>query len=129
MVRKCFKSYLPTVVGLGQDLSIEVVSETGGVITGLKIVNRGSGYVNGQQLHQSGTTGTGTSAVINIVVYDANPTGWQSYKLVVKQQEQEYYNVYLPGFISGYPVINSSDYGRVAFAALFTLFPNFFPAA
>jgi len=111
-------SYLPTVVGLGQDLSIEVVSETGGVITGLKIVNRGSGYVNGQQLHQSGTTGTGTSAVINIVVYDANPTGWQSYKLVVKQQEQEYYNVYLPGFISGYPVINSSDYGRVAFSVL-----------
>ncbi len=33
-----------------------------------------------------------------------NPLGWFSYKIVVKQQEQDYYNVYLPGFINGYPV-------------------------
>ena len=32
-----------------------------------------------------------------------NPLGWYSYKVVVKQQEQEYYNVYLPGFLNGYP--------------------------
>ncbi len=32
-----------------------------------------------------------------------NPLGWYSYKVVVKQQEQEYYNVYLPGFLDGYP--------------------------
>jgi hypothetical protein len=56
--------------------------------------------------------------VVIVTVYPANPTGWQSYKLVVKQQEQEYYNVYLPGFISGYPVVNSSEYGRVAFSVL-----------
>ncbi len=30
-----------------------------------------------------------------------NPTGWYSYKIVVKQQQQEYYNVYLPGSMSG----------------------------
>jgi len=30
-----------------------------------------------------------------------NPLGWYSYKIVVKQQEQEYYNVYLPGIIAG----------------------------
>ena len=34
----------------------------------------------------------------------ANPLGWYSYKIVVKQQEQEYYNVYLPGFVSGDPI-------------------------
>ena len=30
-----------------------------------------------------------------------NPRGWYSYKIVVKQQEQEYYNVFLPGSCSG----------------------------
>ena len=30
-----------------------------------------------------------------------NPTGYYSYKIVVQQQEQEYYNVYLPGACSG----------------------------
>jgi len=35
--------------------------------------------------------------------YDINPVGWYSYKIVVKQQEQDYYNVYLPGILNGYP--------------------------
>jgi len=35
--------------------------------------------------------------------YTINPTGWYSYKVVVKQQEQEYYNCYLPGILNGYP--------------------------
>ncbi len=30
-----------------------------------------------------------------------NPLGWYSYKVVVKQLEQEYYNVYVPGIING----------------------------
>ena len=31
------------------------------------------------------------------------PLGWYSYKIVVKQIEQEYYNVYAPGVIKGIP--------------------------
>jgi len=31
--------------------------------------------------------------------YNINDLGWYSYKIVVKQTEQEYYNVYLPGFL------------------------------
>ena len=34
---------------------------------------------------------------------DYNPLGWYSYKIVVKQTEQEYYNVYLPGVMASYP--------------------------
>jgi len=30
-----------------------------------------------------------------------NPLGWYTYKIVVKQQEQDYYNVYVPGALSG----------------------------
>ena len=35
--------------------------------------------------------------------YLINDLGWYSYKIVVKQTEQEYYNVYLPGILNGYP--------------------------
>ena len=35
--------------------------------------------------------------------YTINDLGWYSYKIVVKQSEQEYYNVYLPGILNGYP--------------------------
>jgi hypothetical protein len=34
---------------------------------------------------------------------DYNPLGWYSYKVVVKQTQQDYYNVYLPGILNGYP--------------------------
>ena len=32
-----------------------------------------------------------------------NPLGWYTYKIVVKQTEQEYYNVYLPGILNQDP--------------------------
>ena len=40
--------------------------------------------------------------------YSLNELGWYSYKIVVKQQEQEYYNVYIPGMLSGYPVYQTN---------------------
>lgn len=33
---------------------------------------------------------------------ESNPLGWYSYKVVVQQKEQEYYNVYVPGILNGY---------------------------
>jgi hypothetical protein len=52
-------------------------------------------------------------------LYDAitNPLGWYSYKIVVKQTEQEYYNVYLPGIVDGY-LEGTADVGKIAHAAL-----------
>ena len=49
------------------------------------------------------------------------PGGWHSYKVVVKQNEQEYYNVYLPGIINGYPANNENfgtEVGETAFSTL-----------
>ena len=40
---------------------------------------------------------------------DYNPLGWYSYKVVVKQTEQDYYNVYLPGILDGYPDFGSQQ--------------------
>ena len=52
-------------------------------------------------------------AVSNLTNYPGlhsseNPLGWFSYKVVVQQKEQEYYNVYLPGILSGYVVDDGS---------------------
>jgi len=32
---------------------------------------------------------------------ETNPMGWYSYKIVVKQEDQDYYNIYTPGGVSG----------------------------
>jgi len=36
--------------------------------------------------------------------YDINVNGFYTYKSAVKQQQQDYYNVYLPGIVNGYPI-------------------------
>ena len=72
-----------------------------------------------------------TSSNIGYVgLYDetTNPLGWYSYKLVVKQQEQSYYNVYLPTILNGYPQdVNSggpTTYTTVTDEAYITLFSD-----
>ena len=93
-----------TTGGTGTGCVVRVTSVGGGgVITGLTIINAGSGYTQGNELTITGGDGAG-AFTINTGI--ANPLGWYSYKIVVKQQEQEYYNVYLPGFINGLPIQN-----------------------
>ena len=50
---------------------------------------------------------------------DYNPLGWYSYKIVVKQTEQEYYNVYLPGVMAAYPEQNTLEIGKTSHTVLF----------
>lgn len=57
---------------------------------------------------------TGTPGIYSI----NNPLGWYSYKIVVKQTEQEYYNVYLPGFVNGYPVTQNNERNKSFFTTL-----------
>ena len=40
-----------------------------------------------------------------------NPLGFYTWKVVVKQQEQDYYNVYLPGAITAYPILTDLELG------------------
>mgnify|MGYP003642385574 CR=1 FL=1 len=49
---------------------------------------------------------------------DYNPLGWYSYKIVVKQTEQEYYNVYLPGIMASYPGDTTLEVGQTSHAVL-----------
>jgi hypothetical protein len=47
-----------------------------------------------------------------------NPLGWYSWKVVVKQTEQEYYNVYLPGIMASYPQDQSLELGKTSHTVL-----------
>ena len=47
-----------------------------------------------------------------------NPLGWYSYKIVVKQTEQEYYNVYLPGIMASYPSDATLELGKTSHVVL-----------
>jgi hypothetical protein len=49
---------------------------------------------------------------------DYNPLGWYSYKIVVKQTEQEYYNVYLPGIMASYPEDRTLEIGQTSHIVL-----------
>ena len=49
---------------------------------------------------------------------DYNPLGWYSYKVVVKQTEQDYYNVYLPGIMNSYPTDFKKEVGQTAHVVL-----------
>jgi hypothetical protein len=49
---------------------------------------------------------------------DYNPLGWYSYKVVVKQTEQEYYNVYLPGIMASYPSDPTLELGTTSHVVL-----------
>ena len=56
---------------------------------------------------------------INNATYSLNQLGWYSYRVVIKQQEQEYYNVYLPGIVNGYPIDgDTSERDETAFVTL-----------
>ena len=49
---------------------------------------------------------------------DYNPLGWYSFKIVVKQTEQEYYNVYLPGIMASYPDDTTLELGNTSHTVL-----------
>ena len=57
----------------------------------------------------TGSDGDGSPGIYNEIT---NPLGWFSYKIVVKQLQQEYYNVYLPGFVNGYPITSLTNSER-----------------
>ena len=89
------------------------ISPTGDIID-IEVVSSGDGWLNGDGFYLVNWVGpfAGPACDPTIEPFDINgfistpidnPLGWYSYKFVVKQTEQEYYNVYLPGALAGYP--------------------------
>ena len=73
-----------------------------------KVVGTSKNYINGEPGVYDGDS---TKA-------SYNPLGWYSLKVVVKQNEQEYYNVYLPGIMASYPTDTTLELGDTSHAAL-----------
>jgi len=75
-----------------------------------------------EEITSSNLRGLGTPGLYegNVSSVAYNPLGWYSYKIVVKQVEQEYYNVYTPGILNGPPNAVPSDdaVNQVAFVTL-----------
>ena len=88
--------------GTGCVVRVTATDASPGKVTTVALMVGGSGYEVGDVLTITGGTATITITAVNI----ANPLGWYTYKVVVKQQEQEYYNAYIPGFVNGLPINN-----------------------
>ena len=99
------KTYSTITTGNGKALTIRVTEVDGlGAIESFIIVTSGSGYEVGDTIGVPSLV-FGSDAELEITQTGAaNPLGWYTYKVVVKQQEQEYYNVFLPGFVNGLPI-------------------------
>ena len=54
----------------------------------------------------------------DVTSFRYNPLGWYTYKVVVKQTEQEYYNVYLPGVMAAYPKDETLELGKTSHTVL-----------
>ena len=75
------------------------------------------GNINKEIYDDSGNSGADVK-----FAYNLNPIGWYSYKIVVKQQEQDYYNAYLPGIVNGYyghTEYFGQELGETAFSTLY----------
>ena len=70
-----------------------------GTILSVQISDIGVGYEQYDLIEISGG-GINATFIYNPQV-TSNILGWYGYKVVVKQQEQEYYNTYLPGILNG----------------------------
>ncbi len=83
----------------GTGLGISITT-TAGAVTGVTVTDPGVGFNIGDSFALSGGNNNAVLKVIELEV--PNPTGWYSYKVVVKQTQNEYYNVFTPGILSGY---------------------------
>jgi hypothetical protein len=65
-------------------------------------------------------TNLGTPGIYNgdSTSSDYNPLGWYTYKIVIKQTEQDYYNVYLPGIMASYPQDQTLELGKTSHIVL-----------
>ena len=91
-----------TTGGGGTGLTVDITT-TAGEITSISIAKMGEGYTN-ETTGAITITGGNGNATATITLAEPNLLGWYSYKFVVRQTEQDYYNVYVPGILNGYPI-------------------------
>ena len=71
-----------------------ILDDTSTITVDAKNEDFNNSVFDGDSLKLLFTTLNGNGTLYN---ESTNPTGWYSYRVVVKQKEQEYYNTYIPG--------------------------------
>jgi len=71
-----------------------ILDDTSTITVDAKNQDFDNSVFDGDSLKLLFTTLNGNGTLYNEIT---NPTGWYSYRVVVKQKEQEYYNAYVPG--------------------------------
>ena len=100
-------STLSSLNGSGLTIRVTEVDAVSGEILAFIIATSGANYEVGEIITIASPVFGSPNAILQVdEVGVANPLGWYTYKVVVKQQEQEYYNVFLPGFVNGLPICN-----------------------
>ena len=91
--------------GVGADTVYLPYNSTNDSITfpGNSIITQFNTILSGVGIDKNEATGTPGLYNSDATSPNYNPLGWYSYKIVVKQTEQEYYNVYTSGAIKGDP--------------------------
>jgi hypothetical protein len=113
-----------TTSGSGVGLTVDYWTVNGQMGPYSPVINNpGFGYANGDTITITSniTPNPGFQAATFILQTELTPnlTGWYSYRVVVKQQEQDYYNVYLPGILNGSIVNNISNNATSATLSLY----------
>ena len=94
---------VPTTGGSGTGLTVDILTVFAGKIGDIIIRNAGKDYTDGDQITIA-QVGSNLDGEFTANVAAPNPLGWYSYKIVVRQTEQDYYNCFLPSILDGYPI-------------------------
>lgn len=113
-----------TLAGLFTDyVEIKTVTSVGTPVTSVQVFTNQE--VAEKYLFDNTGTGRPEPALTtgdlprSYATYDINVNGFYSYRIGVKQQQQDYYNAYLPGIVNGYPIHGSTlEQGETAFTTL-----------
>ena len=112
-----------TTGGSGTGLQVQgTVNDNGYFNEYMIIVDPGVEYEDGDIITIVGDASPPTATFIYRPNTQPNLLGFNSYQIVVKQQEQEYYNVYLPGIVNG--EINTSTTAGSLNKAVISLFSD-----
>jgi len=93
----------------GNTIEINITSVNNGAVTGFIIADASERFTLGQVVNFSSASSTVPCEMTVRKLKNPNPLGWYTFKVVVKQQEQDYYNAYLPGILNRGPSAQSYD--------------------
>ncbi len=91
---------------------------SGGTLVSFTVIDPGEGHNIGDVLSFTSNSSTIPCEMTVRKLLNPNPLGWYTYKVVVKQQQQDYYNAYLPGILNLGPQSAATVSGSEAYMVL-----------